>query len=61
MNWCLSKGSDKPPKSIEELAKEQGLASARPDYKALSTAVWETDEQFAEFQEYLELVRAKPC
>lgn len=48
------------PDPVEELAKEQGLADARPDYQALATAVWETDEQLAEFQEYLRQVRAAP-
>ena len=50
-------GSDKPPKPIEELAEEQGLTGQRPDYEALASAVWETEEQVAEFTEFLRHVR----
>ena len=50
-------GSEKPPKSIEELAQEQGLTGKLPDYLGLATAVWETEEQVAEFAVYLSRVR----
>jgi len=51
------RGSGKPPKSIEELAKEQGLADARPDYQSLATEVWETEDQLRDFIEHLRRVR----
>jgi hypothetical protein len=50
-------GSDVPPKSIEELAAEQGLSNASPNYRALADAVWTTKEELAEFDEYLKQVR----
>ena len=46
-------GSDKPPKSITELEREQDLPKERPDYQALASAIWETEEQVAEFAEHL--------
>ncbi len=50
-------GSEKPPKSIDELAREQNLADIHPDYQALTTAVWENQDQISEFGEYLQQVR----
>ena len=52
----IGSGSDKPPKSVEELAYEQGLTS-RPDYEQLADAVWENHEDFEEFLELLKEVR----
>ena len=50
-------GSDQPPKSIEELEREQNLPKERPDYQALASAIWETEEQVAEFEEHLREMR----
>ena len=51
-------GSSRPPKSVDELAREQGLADSRPDYPELATAVlgdgW---EQRSDFDEYLRQIR----
>jgi hypothetical protein len=50
-------GSDKPPKSIQQLAQEQGMPEQRPDYLALTSAVWEKEEDLVEFDEYLRQLR----
>ena len=50
-------GSDKPPKTIEELAEEQGLSGASPDYENLASLVWQDREQASEFAAYLQQVR----
>lgn len=50
-------GSDKPPKSIDQLVKEQNLPDKRPDYRALASAIWKTEEEVAEFQEHLNAMR----
>ena len=47
----------RPPKSVDELAREQGLADARPDYRALATGVWETEEELSDFTAYLKQLR----
>jgi len=46
-----------PQRTIVELMVEQGLPANRPDYQALATAVWSTDEELAEFDEYLREMR----
>jgi hypothetical protein len=50
-------GSAKPPKSVEELAREQGMPATRPDYVALASNVWTSDDELAEFAEYLHQIR----
>lgn len=50
-------GSDKPPKSIDQLVEEQDLPDKRPDYRALASAIWETEEEVTEFQELLNAMR----
>ena len=50
-------GSDKPPKSIQQLAQEQGMPELRPDYGALASAIWESEEDLVEFDEYLRQLR----
>lgn len=50
-------GSDRPPKSLEELEREQDLPKERPDYQALVSAVWETEAEVAEFEEHLREMR----
>jgi hypothetical protein len=50
-------GSDQPPQSIEELEREQNMPKERPDYQALASAIWETEEQVAEFEEHLREMR----
>ncbi|MGB6836927.1 MAG: hypothetical protein WBF66_04395 [Dehalococcoidia bacterium] len=53
-------GSDQPPKSISELEREQNMPSERPDYVALASIVWETEEEIAQFEQYVrELRRAE--
>ena len=49
--------SDKPPKSIAELEREQNLAKERPDYVALASAVWRTEGEIAEFERYVRELR----
>jgi hypothetical protein len=51
------RGSDRPPKSVEELEREQGLPKERPDYVALASAVWETSEDLADFERYVRELR----
>ncbi|MEX2236958.1 MAG: hypothetical protein WEB00_05410 [Dehalococcoidia bacterium] len=43
----------RPPKSIEELAREQQLPAEHPDYVALASAIWTTESELSEFAEYL--------
>jgi len=50
-------GSDKPPKTVAELAEEQGLVGLHPDYRSLASEVWDTREHLAEFEEYLRQTR----
>ena len=50
-------GSARPPKSIEELAAEQGMPAERPDYEALATAVWESEEDLTDFESHLAQIR----
>ena len=50
-------GSMKPPKTLDELAEEQGLTGGAPDYEALASAVWETEQDVADFEEYLREAR----
>lgn len=46
-------GSDQPPKSISELETEQRVPSEPPDYVALASSVWNTEEDIAEFEQYV--------
>ena len=47
-----------PHKTLEELAREQGLLDQPiPDYGALATAVWPTEEDVEDFIQYLEEIR----
>jgi hypothetical protein len=50
-------GSDKPPKSVQELAREQGLPSSRPDYSGIASDIWATEDDVAEFEAYLRTLR----
>jgi hypothetical protein len=50
-------GSLRPPKLIEELAAEQGMPANRPDYEVLATAVWQSDEDLADFESHLDQIR----
>jgi len=50
-------GTDRPPKSVKELEREQGLSTERPDYVMLATRVWETEDDVEGFGEYLRQVR----
>ena len=45
-----------PPKSIEELEREQRIPK-RPDYVALASGVWRTKEELDEFERYLRELR----
>lgn len=45
------RGAESPPKSIGELAREQGVASRPPpDYGALADGLWETEEEAEAFR-----------
>lgn len=50
-------GSDQPPKSIEELEQEQSLPKERPDYAALASAIWRTEEDIEKFEEHVRQIR----
>ena len=50
-------GSDQPPKSIEELEREQNLPKERPDYAALASAIWETEADIESFEEHVRQIR----
>jgi hypothetical protein len=52
-----SSGSDKPPKGIDQLEREQNATVEHPDYSILATSVWETEDDFEEFDEYLKKLR----
>jgi hypothetical protein len=49
--------SDQPPKSIQELEREQNLSGERPDYVSLASAVWETEAEVAGFERYVREIR----
>ncbi|MEX1252864.1 MAG: hypothetical protein WEE64_00850 [Dehalococcoidia bacterium] len=51
------RGSDKPPKSVEELEREQNLPAERPDYVSLATTIWETEDEVTQFEEHIRQVR----
>lgn len=50
-------GSDRPPKSIAQLAEEQELPSERPDYVAIASTVWVTEEDIRKFDEHVASMR----
>jgi len=50
-------GSDRPPMTIEQLVKDQNLPSERPDYVALASRIWETEDEIAEFDKHLAEIR----
>ncbi len=53
------RGVDVPPKSIQQLAQEQGLAMrSAPDYVELLNELWPTESDAEEFREYLRTSRA---
>jgi|CXWL01.1.fsa_nt_gi hypothetical protein len=47
----------RPPKAIEQLARDQGLDGPPPDYVALASAVWRTKDELREFQRHLKAIR----
>jgi hypothetical protein len=49
-----------PPKTVEDLAREQGLRGKKFDYAALATAVWPTKKDVEEFELFLEDIRGRP-
>jgi hypothetical protein len=55
----LSAGSssDRPPKTLEELEREQHLPAGRPDYVALASLAWPSAEEVAEFDEHVRQIR----
>lgn len=53
-------GSDEPPKSVAQLAREQNLPKERPDYVALTSAIWGTEGEVARFQEQVREARRAP-
>ena len=50
-------GSDKPPKSVEELEREQNLPTDRPDYSALAARIWSNEQEIEEFHQELKAMR----
>lgn len=50
-------GSDKPPKSVEELEREQNLPAERPDYALIASSIWESADDLIEFDEYIRQIR----
>jgi len=50
-------GSDLPPKTVEDLEREQELPAKRPDYVALASAIWRTEKELTEFEEHLREIR----
>lgn len=49
--------TDRPAKSIADLEREQNMPAERPDYAALSSAIWESQEQITAFAEHIRNVR----
>jgi len=49
--------SDQPPRTIQELEREQNLPRGHPDYVALASAVWETEAEVVEFERYVQEMR----
>ena len=50
-------GSDEPPKTVVELAKEQGIPPERPDYVSIASSVWEDEDEIASFDQYIASMR----
>ncbi len=50
-------GSDRPPKSVEDLAREQNLPSERPDYSDLAGEIWSNEREIEEFHQELKAMR----
>lgn len=52
LQWDEERGVELPPKSIDELAREQGLLlRPPPDYFALLSGLWETEEEAEAFRQ----------
>ncbi len=49
-----------PPKTVEQLAREQGVWGKKFDYAALIDAVWPTQKDVDEFEQYLEEIKGRP-
>jgi len=50
-------GSDRPPKSIEDLRREQRLPDERPDYVSLASSIWQTEKEVIDFDEHIRQIR----
>ena len=44
-------------KSVEELAREQGIPEERPDYVAFFSKIWRTKEEGAAFRRFIRSIR----
>ncbi len=47
----------RPPKTIQQLEREQGLEGPPPDYVALASSVWRTKDELRDFQRHLKAIR----
>jgi hypothetical protein len=54
-------GSEFPPKTVDELANEQGVSGKRPDYVALASEIWTDEKELAEFLQHLQVIRRLPA
>ena len=46
-----------PPKSVEQLEREQGLVGIWPDYGEIASGIWRTKEELREFELMLKSIR----
>lgn len=50
-----------PPKSVEELAREQGIdLDNPPDYSAIASDIWPTKGDVAAFDRHIRSIRGRP-
>ena len=55
------RGVELPPKSIDDLAREQGLLwREHPDYVSILSGLWESEEEAEAFREYIQSGRTAP-
>jgi hypothetical protein len=49
-----------PPKTVEQLAREQGVWGKKFDYRRLIDAAFPTEKDVAEFEAYLDDIKGRP-
>jgi hypothetical protein len=49
-----------PPKSVEQLAREQGVPSVPVDYSAIVSEIWPTEADVRAFDRHIRSIRGRP-